>query len=82
MPNQIGSKVRINGMDYHVDSIARDERNRPIIILSRDFDNSLWYAQCRNVNRFTHLKRIPDIAHVGLDVYDVMNTTDIAVRRI
>lgn len=82
MPNQIGRRVKIYGMNFHISDVTFDANNRPVIFLKREFDNSIWYTQCRNVNRFTHIKRVPDFAHIGLDVRDVMNLTDITVRRI
>lgn len=80
--NRIGNKVRINGMLHTVDDVHFDD-NQPTYILKRDFDGSLWYAKCRTVTRFTHIKRTYDRDHANLDrKTDVMSAANEAMRRI
>ena len=49
-------KIRIHGSFYTV-----DEKNDNIVILTRLFDGSKWYYEGSFLNRFSPLKRIPDV---------------------
>lgn len=80
--NTIGSRVHINGMTYSIENVLLTGERKPVIILQREFDKSLWYAKCNNVTRFTHIKRIPDKAHAHLDHYDAVTTLDAIIRRL
>lgn len=82
--NRIGDKIRINGMLHTVDDVNFDESNRPTYILQRDFDGSLWYAKCRKVTRFTHVRRTFDRDHANIDknMTDIMLEANEALRRI
>lgn len=82
MANKIGTKVRIYGMNFHVSDVRLDGLRKPLIILTRDFDGSQWYARTRNVTRFTNIKRVYDSAHANLDHYDVMAGMNEVLRRL
>lgn len=80
--NRLGDKVRINGMRFVIHDVRLTGEPKPIIILKREFDGSLWYAQCHTVTRFTHIKRVFDSPHANMDKTDVMSSADAAMRRI
>lgn len=82
MANRIGAQVTINGMRYTISDVNLTGERKPVIVLTREFDKSLWYAKCNNVTRFTHIMRIPDKAHANLDHYDAVTTLDAIIRRL
>lgn len=81
--NKIGDAIRISGMNYTVIRIQWSPDSAiPTYILKRTFDGSFHYARCTHLTRFTHIKRIEDVSHEGMDKTDVMVGMDEAYRRI
>lgn len=80
--NRIGDTVTVNGMRHVISGVTFDANDRATYFLTRCFDNSLWYAKCRHITRFTHVMRRFDVDHANLDKTDIMSSANELMRRI